>query len=156
MVGQQGCETNKKPAQQNQLNKINSTKSTQQINSTNQLNKINSTKSNKPARNQFEEVKQWGKRNRTFFFTAFESLLRDESRSVVTLTDPSIFAPTAEQEKILEVLPPPQAQVLRLMLTAPPSTRELFEINNGVFPFTSRNFFNCKIRTHNCIIRFRC
>ena len=78
--------------------------------------------------------------NRTFFFAAFEGLERDESTSVAVLNDPSIFEPTPTQEAILGALPAPAAAALRPALTSPPSTRELFEVNSGVFPFRGRDY----------------
>ncbi len=75
------------------------------------------------------------KRDRTFMFAAFEGLVRRESSVVSILTDTSIFGPTPEQEKVLSGLPEPQATILRQLLTASPSTRQLFEKNSGVFPF---------------------
>jgi hypothetical protein len=78
--------------------------------------------------------------NRTFFFTAFEGLRRRESNSVPVLTDLSIFEPTAAQEAILATLPSAQAQALRQALTATPETRNLFEVNNGVFPFRGSDY----------------
>lgn len=78
--------------------------------------------------------------NRSFFFAAFEGLERDESNSVSVLTDPSIFEPTPAQLAILSRLPEAQAAVLRQRLTSPPLTRELFQVNSGVFPFTSGDY----------------
>jgi hypothetical protein len=80
------------------------------------------------------------KLNRTFFFAAFEGLNRNESNSVPVLTDLSIFEPTPEQEAILSRVPEPQAAPLRQLLSAPSSTRSLFEANNGVFPFRSADY----------------
>jgi hypothetical protein len=80
------------------------------------------------------------KRDRTFFFGAFEALNRDESSVVAVLTDPSIFEPTPEQEVILSRLPPPQAAALRAALTSPQATRELFAANSGVFPFVTDDY----------------
>src|SRR6185369_12899611 len=78
--------------------------------------------------------------NRTFFFGAFEGLVRNESSSVPILTSPSIFNPTPEQEAVLQTLPSAFAAPLRAALTAPDDTRNLFETNNGVFPFKSRDY----------------
>jgi hypothetical protein len=79
-------------------------------------------------------------KNHTFFFTAFEGLKRNESNSVTVLTDPSIFDPSPDQRAILAQLPPASAAALRQLLTSPDSTRELFRINSGVFPFTSGDY----------------
>ncbi len=74
-------------------------------------------------------------KNRTFFFAAFEALVRRESSVVSLLTDTSIFGPTAAQEQVLQLLPPGDANVLRGALTSPQSTIDLFQQNSGVFPF---------------------
>lgn len=87
--------------------------------------------------------------NRSFFFAAFEGLQRNESNSVAVLTDPSIFEPTAEQQAILSQMPAGPAQALRQALTSPESTRELFRINSGVFPFTGTDYkFSLRIDHH--------
>jgi len=111
------------------------------------------------------------RKNRTFFFGAYESLHRRESAAVTVLTDRSIFQPTAAQTAIINVLaantsstpiaclpqvagaqfvpPATCALLLRQTLTSKPSTVELFEHNSGVFPFTS-NFQNFSVRIdHN-------
>jgi carboxypeptidase family protein/TonB-dependent receptor-like protein len=111
------------------------------------------------------------KKNRTFFFGAYEGLLRKESAAITVLTDPSIFQPTAEQSAIIgtlaanasptpiaclpqvagaQMLPPAACAVaLRQALTSKQSTVQLFEQNSGVFPFTS-NFQNFSFRIdHN-------
>ena len=82
---------------------------------------------------------QWGatfggplRTNRTFFFGAFERLRRREWSSVSVLTDPSIFEPTSQQERILAHLPS-----LRTALTSSETTRSLFRTNTGVFPYRS-------------------
>ena len=82
------------------------------------------------------------RKNRTFFFAAFEVLVRRESSVVSLLTDTSIFGPTAAQEQVLQLLPPGDANVLRGALTSPQSTIDLFQQNSGVFPFRtdSRRF----------------
>lgn len=77
------------------------------------------------------------RRNKTFFFGAFEGLQRNESNSVSVLTNPSIFEPTPAQEQILNSLPTASSAALRQALTAPTSTRDLFRVNSGVFPFTT-------------------
>jgi len=78
--------------------------------------------------------------NETFFFGSFEGLRRRESNSVAVLTDRSIFSPTPQQEAILAGLPSAQADALRQALTASPTTQQLFEINNGVFPFSGDDY----------------
>ena len=85
-------------------------------------------------------------RDKTFFFFAAEALNRDESSVVSVLTDPSIFGPTPQQEAILSRLPDPAAISLRRALSAPPSTRELFAANDGVFPFSTNSLrFNARL-----------
>lgn len=111
------------------------------------------------------------RKDRTFFFGAYESLHRRESAAVTVLTDPSIFQPTAAQVVIIDalaanasstpiaclpqvagsqLLPPAACAVaLRQALTSKQSTVELFQHNSGVFPFTS-NFQNFSVRIdHN-------
>ena len=78
--------------------------------------------------------------NRTFFFSSFEGLDRRESSAVSVLTNNSIFGPTPEQQFILSALPAPAAAALGAALSASPSTRALFETNNGVFPFNSGDY----------------
>jgi hypothetical protein len=86
------------------------------------------------------------RRDRTFAFAAFESLIRRESSVVSVLPDYSIFGPTPAQESVLAAIPPPQAAVLRSILTASPATRRLFEINGGVHPFSTDSYkFNARI-----------
>ena len=80
------------------------------------------------------------RKDRTFFFGGFEGLVRDESGVVPLLTDLSIFQPTPAQNAILNSLPAAAAAQLRPALTAPPSTMELFRVNSGVFPYTSRDW----------------
>lgn len=80
------------------------------------------------------------RRERTFFFGAFEGLVRDESSVISLLNDPSIFGPTPEQNAVLSQLPPAAATPLRAALTSPPSTVDLFRINSGVHPFTTRHW----------------
>jgi hypothetical protein len=77
---------------------------------------------------------------KTFFFGAFEALIRRESNSVAVLTDRSIFSPTTQQETILAALPPAQSAALRQALTASPTTQQLFEINSGVFPYRGNDY----------------
>jgi len=80
------------------------------------------------------------RKDRTFFYAAFEGLNRDESSVVSVLTDLSIFQPTPAQEAILRGLPAAAATPLRAALTSPQSTIDLFRANSGVFPFTSNNW----------------
>ena len=87
--------------------------------------------------------------DRTFFFAAFEALVRRESSVVSLLTDRSIFGPTAAQEQVLQFLPPGAANVLRGVLTSPQSTIDLFEQNSGVFPFrTDSRQFSFRLDHH--------
>ena len=79
-------------------------------------------------------------RNRTFFFSAFEGLDRDEFSSVSVLTDESIFNPTPQQEAILATLPSSAAAGLRQALTSSTRTQELFRVNSGVFPYRSTDY----------------
>ena len=89
------------------------------------------------------------RRGRTFYFLAYESLLRDEQNAVSVLTDRSIFEPSTAQEAFLARLPSDSAEPLRELLTAGLTTRSLFETNSGVFPFeTSRHLGSVKI-DHN-------
>jgi len=98
-------------------------------------------------------------RDRTFFFGAFEGLNRNEFSSVPVLTDLSIFQPNTEQSATIQrlasdtstvpvpclpavpgakLLPPAFcAQALKGALTSKQPTRDLFQANSGVFPFTS-------------------
>jgi len=80
------------------------------------------------------------RKDRTFFFGAFEGLNRDESSVVSLLTDLSIFQPTPAQNAILDRLTAAQAAPLRAALTSPQSTIDLFRRNSGVFPFTSNDW----------------
>ncbi len=75
------------------------------------------------------------RRDRTFFFMAYERLRRRESAAVPVLTDLSIFQPTAQQQALINAAPAPVAAALRGALTAPPETVELFRRNSGIFPF---------------------
>jgi hypothetical protein len=79
-------------------------------------------------------------RDRTFFFLGYEQLRRRESNAVPVLTDFAIFQPTPAQEKILSTLPAQQANALRTVLTAPPSTVQMFEVNSGVFPYSTDSY----------------
>ena len=80
------------------------------------------------------------RRDRTFFFAAFEGLIRNESSVVSLLTDPSIFGPTPDQEALLRSLPAATAAPLRALLTSPQSTIDLFQRNSGVFPFPTHDW----------------
>ncbi len=80
------------------------------------------------------------RRDRTFYFWAFEALNRDESNVVSVLTDRSIFGPTREQEAILSRLPQAAAGQLRAALSSPAPTVALFERNGGVTPFTTADY----------------
>jgi hypothetical protein len=89
------------------------------------------------------------RQNRTFYYGAYEGLLRDESNAVGVLTDPSIFGPSPSQQQFLSRLPADAAAALRSRLTASPSTRALFETNNGVFPFQTRRHQGSLRLDHN-------
>ncbi len=96
------------------------------------------------------------KRDRTFFFAAYEGLRKRESAAVPLVTNLNIFQPTAGQNVILNALAtnPNQAPItcftgqpqitpaqcsaaLRGLLTADQPTIDLFRNNSGVFPFPS-------------------
>lgn len=102
------------------------------------------------------------KKDRAFFFGAFERLNRDESASVPVLTDFSIFQPTGVQAAIInqlaanpsttpipclgtppvviDVPPAACADALRSRLTVTSQNLiELFRLNSGVFPFVANN-----------------
>jgi len=79
-------------------------------------------------------------KQRTFFFGAFEGLDRDESSSVSVLTDPSIFAPTPQQEAILTTLPSGSAAALRGALTSSERTKDVFRTNSGIFPYRGTDY----------------
>jgi len=80
------------------------------------------------------------RRGKTFYFGAFEGLEREESNNVAVLTDAAIFSPTRAQEAILGTLPAPAAAMLRASLTADETTRRLFEVNSGVYPFSTSDY----------------
>jgi hypothetical protein len=94
------------------------------------------------------------KKDRTFFFGAYEGLRKRESAAVPLLTDLNIFQPTAAQTSFLNALstqanqnpipcftgqpaitPAQCAGALRALLTADQPTIDLFRTNSGVFPF---------------------
>lgn len=96
------------------------------------------------------------RRDRTFFFTAYERLDRHESTFVPILQDRSAFqAPTAPQQALLGALRAsgiPQlaglAQALTGALTpaANPFVTGIFQANSGVFPFSeASNLFSTRI-----------
>ncbi len=65
------------------------------------------------------------KKDKTFFFGAFEKLNRDERASVPILTDPNIFLPTASQNELLNFLagaPTPSLRLLASGLRVPLTT----------------------------------
>ncbi len=96
-----------------------------------------------PPSNRQQFGATWGgpwKTGRTFHFASFEGLRRRESNAVPVLTDLSIFGPTPDQERVLGGLPAAAAVPLRAALTAPQSTRDLFERNGGVFPFRTSDY----------------
>jgi hypothetical protein len=89
-------------------------------------------------------------KDKTFFFTSFERLDREESNFVTFLDDPSIFQPTGSQLDLFGFLgstgiPPlqlmsaafinPQFGVLYTNENTFPDTVERFEAESGIFPF---------------------
>lgn len=80
------------------------------------------------------------KKDRTFFFMAYEQLRRRESAAVPVLTDMSIFQPTAAQQRIIDGLPASVAATLRGVLTSPQSTIDMFKANSGIFPFRTNQY----------------
>ncbi len=92
------------------------------------------------------------RRDRAFFFVAYEGQLRDESQFVTFLDDRGIFQPTASQNELfgfllatgdpgLESLAAafidPSFGLLRTLPTTFPATLDLFEAESGAFPFRS-------------------
>lgn len=95
------------------------------------------------------------RKDKTFFFVAYEGLRKRESAAVPLLTDLSIFQPTAAQNTILNTLAASAdptavpcvtgvsvpratcAAILRPLLTSDQPTIDLFRNNSGVFPFPS-------------------
>jgi hypothetical protein len=80
------------------------------------------------------------RKDRTFFFAALESLIRNESAVVTLYTDPSIFNITPAQNAVLNALPAGEAAQLRGALTMSPATIALFQDNGGVFPYSTHNW----------------
>src|SRR5262245_2444438 len=88
------------------------------------------------------------KKDRTFFFLAYEGLRRRESRFVSFLENTRVFEPTNEQAALITAMASspllsPLASVLRDNLTTSTTTfREtvrLLESNSGVFPFRNND-----------------
>lgn len=83
-------------------------------------------------------------KDRTFFFLSYEQLRRRESQSVPLLATPAIHQPTAAQEAVLRSMPAAIPSIvvnqLRLALTSPPETREMFRVNSGIFPFRTDDY----------------
>ncbi len=95
------------------------------------------------------------KKDKTFFFGAYEGLRKRESATVPLLTNLNIFQPTAGQSAIIATLaastdPTPVmcvtgvtvsraqcAPILQSLLTSDQPTIDLFRNNSGVFPFPS-------------------
>ena len=81
------------------------------------------------------------KRDKTFFFLAFEGLLQEQTTFVNLLNDPNIFALSAGQSLLfnsLDVGPAtlrPLSAALRGALTIGARTRDLFTTASGQFPF---------------------
>jgi outer membrane receptor protein involved in Fe transport len=100
-------------------------------------------------------------RDKTFFFTSYEHLDREESNFVSFLDDPSIFEPTESQNQLfgflastgilpLQVMSAafvhPQFGVLRTLETNFPDTLRLFERESGIFPFQAdQDVFSLKL-----------
>ncbi|MBO0857673.1 MAG: carboxypeptidase regulatory-like domain-containing protein [Chloracidobacterium sp.] len=91
------------------------------------------------------------KRDRTFFFTAYEGLIRRESAFTTILSDPSILQPTSGQQDLITTLIGSgspnlvaQGQQLQAMLTTAPNspisanrnTYNLLASSTGAFPLT--------------------
>ena len=74
-------------------------------------------------------------RDRTFYFLNYEQLRRRESHIIPLLTDLSIFQPTPAQQAALATLPEATAALLSALLTASPTTQQMFRINSGASPF---------------------
>ena len=83
------------------------------------------------------------RRDRVFFFTAFERFDEEQTTFVNLLTDPNIFQPTASQTTLFNYLGgtpfAPVAAGLRQALTTTnyPRTVQLFNDSSGQFPFNS-------------------
>jgi Carboxypeptidase regulatory-like domain len=88
-------------------------------------------------------------KDKTFFFTAYEGLIRRESTFTTILSDPSILQPTADQQDLINTLigsgAPAlvtQGQQLQALLTTAPdspfplnrNTFKLLSSSNGAFP----------------------
>ncbi len=88
------------------------------------------------------------RRNRTFYFGGYESLVRNESQIVPLLDDPSfLYKLPPHQQALADTLgasAPPALQPLVTQLSAAlvpantPGVVDLFESNSGVFPFAER------------------
>jgi hypothetical protein len=80
-------------------------------------------------------------KDKTFLFTAFETLKQKQTSFVNLLNDPNIFNLTAGQEQLFNYLgATPFAQLgagLKLAISAKPNTLALFEGASGQFPFNS-------------------
>src|SRR5215475_9914755 len=89
------------------------------------------------------------RRDRTFFFTAYEGLIRRESAFTTILADPSILQPTAGQQDLINTLTGSgqpafvaQGQQLQALLTTSPdsplplnrSNYQILSSSNGAFP----------------------
>ena len=81
------------------------------------------------------------RKDKTFLFTAFETLKQKQTSFVNLLNDPNIFNPSVGQEGLFDYLGgTPFAALgvgLEAALTAKPSTKALFENASGQFPFDS-------------------
>lgn len=82
------------------------------------------------------------RKDKTFLFTAFETLKQKQTSFVNLVNDPNIFNLTAGQEDLfnyLSAVPPfaPLAAGLKAAISAKPNTIALFESASGQFPFNS-------------------
>jgi hypothetical protein len=83
------------------------------------------------------------RRDRTFFFFAYEHLRRNEQGVVPIIFDRSIFGLTPQQRALVSLLSgvpsfAPLAAGLQAALTATPQTVKTFEDNSGIFEFRER------------------
>jgi carboxypeptidase family protein len=89
------------------------------------------------------------KKDKTFFFAAYEGLIRRESSITTILTDPAILQPTVEQQDLINTLVGSRSpalvllgQQLRGLLTTSPDSP--FPLANSTLPFNpvNRNTYN--------------
>ena len=88
------------------------------------------------------------KKDRTFFFLAYEGLRRRESRFVSFLENTRVFQPTSQQTALINAMTVnpllnPLASLLRDNLTTSidtfPETVRMLQSNSGVFPFRNND-----------------